>query len=233
MHDQLVPGPAWNPGRPGASAHAEYERRLRREEVRRNERFGRYVGPIVGALSGPDPRTANWRRGGDGEERVGLYLTRAVGRRGILLHDRAQGLRANIDHLAVVPSGVWVIDTKRYRGRVQKRGGWFGSPSLFVNGRNRNNLIAGAVAQRQRVQDALGSSIKVHVALCFTDGEWGFFAQPFTMRGVVVTWPRRLVATLLGAGPLATRERDLVAARLDDAFPSYAPSGTSHKPTGP
>ena len=46
----------------------------------------------------------------------------------MVLHDRAvPGGRANIDHIAVVPSGVWVIDTKHYRGRLEQRdlGGWF------------------------------------------------------------------------------------------------------------
>jgi hypothetical protein len=45
-----------------------------------------------------------------------------VGHVGLVLHDRAiPGTRSNIDHIAVVPSGVWVIDTKQYRGRVQRR----------------------------------------------------------------------------------------------------------------
>jgi hypothetical protein len=48
---------------------------------------------------------------------VGLSLSRAVGRVGLVLHDRSvPGTRSNIDHLAVVPSGVWVIDTKHYAG---------------------------------------------------------------------------------------------------------------------
>jgi hypothetical protein len=54
---------------------------------------------------------------------VGRLLSAAVGDAGVVLHDRAvpRG-RANIDHIAVVPSGVWVIDTKRYRGRVRRSG---------------------------------------------------------------------------------------------------------------
>jgi hypothetical protein len=36
----------------------------------------------------------------------------------VLLHDRRiPGTRANIDHLAVTPTGVYVIDTKKYQGR--------------------------------------------------------------------------------------------------------------------
>jgi len=33
----------------------------------------------------------------------------------VVLHDRAiPGSRANIDHIGIGPTGVWVIDTKRY-----------------------------------------------------------------------------------------------------------------------
>ena len=39
-----------------------------------------------------------------------------------LLHDRRiPGRRSNIDHLAVSPSGIWVIDSKRYAGRARVR----------------------------------------------------------------------------------------------------------------
>ena len=37
------------------------------------------------------------------------------------------GSRANIDHVAITRSGVFVIDAKNYTGKVQKidKGGWF------------------------------------------------------------------------------------------------------------
>jgi len=41
-----------------------------------------------------------------------------------ILHDRRiPGSRANIDHIVVAPSGVWIIDAKRYSDQlVQRRG---------------------------------------------------------------------------------------------------------------
>lgn len=234
MRPQTAHGPAWDAGRPGASARAEYERLRQREAAAREARFGRVLGAVVGAVSGPNPRTVAWARGSAGEESVGRLLTRVVGNAGIVLHDRAvPGGRANIDHIAVVPSGIWVVDTKRYRGRVRQRGGWFGSgSSLLVNRHNRTNLVASALKQRQLVQQALEAKVPVRVALCFTDAEWGMFAKPFTLNGVMVSWPRRLAVSLRAPGPLTKRDLRLLAERIDQAFPAYAPSGTSHNPTG-
>ncbi|MGH9047172.1 MAG: nuclease-related domain-containing protein [Acidimicrobiales bacterium] len=233
MSEEVVRGP-WDLGRPGFSARAEYQRLLDNEAARRRDVFGRYLGPVVDAVAGPSKEASAWAKGGKGEEAVGHYLTRVVGAHGVVLHDRAvpEG-RANIDHIAIVPSGVWVIDTKRYRGRVEQRGGWFRSPpALFVDGHNRTNLVTGALQQRQMVQRFLGPKVPVQAALCFADADWGLFAKPLHLNDVMVTWPRRLGGSLLaGGGQLAARERDELAQRLGVAFPAYVP-GTSHSPTG-
>lgn len=114
-------------GRAGASARAEYERRQARDEARLRAVFGP-LAPVVRFIAGPEPSTEAWARGAAGEERVGHWLDEAVRGSGMVLHDRAlpHG-RANIDHLAVVASGIWVIDTKHFRGRLERRdlSGWF------------------------------------------------------------------------------------------------------------
>jgi nuclease-like protein len=52
----------------------------------------------------------------------------------VVLHDLAiPGSRANLDHLVIGPGGVFVIDSKQYRGRLQldPTGGlWHGRHSL-------------------------------------------------------------------------------------------------------
>jgi Nuclease-related domain len=222
-------------GQPGGSARREYERRLHNDDKRRRRIFGRHLASVIKVVAGERPTTSAWDRGGQGEARVGRYLTEAVGHTGYVLHDRRiPRTQGNIDHIAVVPSGVWVIDTKQYRGRVQQHdlGGWFTSrPALFVNGRNQTKLIPGAQSQVNRVQTAVGD-IEVHGCLCFNDAEWGLLAKPFLIDGITVTWPRRLAGSLIRPGPLGPRELNDLAARLSRAFPSYAPGGTSHKPTG-
>jgi hypothetical protein len=58
--------------------------------------------------------------GAVGEERLGGRLIELAGESLRVLHDRRiPGSRANIDHLAVTPTGIWVIDAKKYKGRPQ------------------------------------------------------------------------------------------------------------------
>ncbi|HEX4434453.1 MAG TPA: nuclease-related domain-containing protein [Acidimicrobiales bacterium] len=227
-------------GEAGASARAEYERRQAKDETRRRALFGP-LAPVARLLAGPKSSTEAWGRGADGEERVGHWLDRAVGGRGVVLHDRAlpQG-RANIDHLVVTPSGVWVVDTKHFRGRLERRElrGWFvPRPRLFVAGRDQSRLLTSARRQQALVAEALaagqaGPGAPVRVALCFTGAQVGLFTRPFTLEGVLVTWPRAFARILAAAGPLSRAERRALADRLAQAFPPYAPGGTSHRPTG-
>jgi hypothetical protein len=234
-------------GRAGASARAEYEQRQAKDEARRWALFGP-LAPVVRFLAGPKRSTEAWGRGAAGEERVGHWLERAVGGSGVVLHDRALShRRANIDHIAVVASGVWVIDTKHFRGRLERRelGGWFvPHPRLFVAGRDQSRLVTAARRQQALVAETLraeelgaeepgaGAGALVRVALCFSGTEVGLFTRPFTLEGVLVTWPRPFARVLGADGPLGPVERRVLAARIARAFPPYAPGGTSHKPTG-
>jgi hypothetical protein len=68
----------------------------------------------------PSPDAIAWRQGAAGEQRTARLLA-ALERQGwVVLHDLAiPGSRANIDHLVIGPGGVFVIDSKHYRGRLQ------------------------------------------------------------------------------------------------------------------
>jgi hypothetical protein len=68
----------------------------------------------------PTPDAVAWRRRAAGERRTGRLLA-ALERDGwAILHDLAvPGSRANVDHLVIGPGGVFVIDSKQYRGRLQ------------------------------------------------------------------------------------------------------------------
>jgi hypothetical protein len=89
-----------------------------------------WLGLVLGVLAAmaagwrlrfqPSPDAVAWRRGAAGERRTARVLA-ALERQGwAVLHDLAvPGSRANIDHLVIGPSGVFVIDSKQYRGRLQ------------------------------------------------------------------------------------------------------------------
>jgi Nuclease-related domain len=69
----------------------------------------------------PSPQARAWQRGASGERRTARLLDR-LGRDGYqVFHDLAMpGSPANIDHLVVGPSGVFVIDSKQWTGSVQQ-----------------------------------------------------------------------------------------------------------------
>jgi hypothetical protein len=68
----------------------------------------------------PSPDAVAWRRGAVGERRTARVLAGLEPYGWTVLHDLAiPGSRANIDHLAIGSGGVFVIDSKQYRGRLQ------------------------------------------------------------------------------------------------------------------
>jgi hypothetical protein len=67
----------------------------------------------------PSPDAIAWRRGVAGEQRTARLLGPLERQGWVVLHDLAvPGSAANIDHLVIGPGGVFVIDSKQYRGRL-------------------------------------------------------------------------------------------------------------------
>jgi hypothetical protein len=214
-------------GQAGASAQREYERRHQKREAQIDQRWGRLAG-VVKFLS-EDPQSMRaWQRGSEGERRLAEGLTRRVGDRAVLLHDRkVPKSRGNIDHIAIAASGIWVIDAKTYKGKVERRdkGGWFKTDlRLYVGGRNRTKLVDGLDWQVDAVHKALGDEVvPIHAVLCFIDAEWSFFAKPFRMGGVWVTWGRKLAEMIAEPGELTREDVLRVADRLVKGLPSASP----------
>jgi hypothetical protein len=104
-----------------------------------NPGLARLVGPATAAGLAwrlrfrPSADTLAWRHGAQGERRTGRRLA-PLERAGYqVFHDLAvPGSAANVDHLVVGPTGVYVIDSKRYSGQLRYSGGhlWRGSRSL-------------------------------------------------------------------------------------------------------
>lgn len=186
-------------GLAGGSARQEYERRRAKDEARIRERWGRFGGLAV-ALSDEKQSTTAWRTGAAGEARVGGLLDSIASPHIRVLHDRrVPGSRANLDHLVVTPGGIWVIDTKRYKGRIELHfeGGLFRprTSHLIVGGRNKSALVDGMRWQIDAVKAVAGTA-PVFGALCFVEAEWSLFAKPFWTNDVYVAWPKKLVESL-------------------------------------
>jgi Nuclease-related domain len=138
-----------------------------------------------------------------------------------VLHDRrVPGSRANIDHIAVGPAGVFVIDAKKYSGQIEVRdvGGLFRTDErLYVNGRDRSKLVDGVLGQIEVVREALGdqfADVPVRAVLCFIGCEWGWIMRTKRINGVTVLWPTALP-------DLVSVDGDLGSQRLPPSLISY------------
>ncbi|MFS4507540.1 nuclease-related domain-containing protein [Clavibacter sp. Sh2141] len=204
----------------GASARREYERRRARDQEATRRAWGRFGGIAV-ALSTERRSTTAWRTGAVGEERLGAALDGIASPRLRVLHDRRiPGTRANIDHIAVTGAGVWVIDAKRYTGRVSLRveGGLLRprTETLRIGGRDRTKLVTGVQRQVALVQAAL-PDVRVTGSLCFVDADWPLLGGDFVIGGVRVRRPRTLTKALAGDDG-GTLDVDAVTAALADRF---------------
>lgn len=177
--------------RAGASAQREFERRVAAREGRIRTRFGQRLGGLVLALTDEPQATRAWAQGARGEREVARALAGLAGVR--LLNDlHVRGQRRNIDHVAVTPAGVFVIDAKDYRGqiRIQDVGGLFRTDNrLFVGRRDCSHLADGMAWQVdavRRVLDSCGVAPipPVTPVLCFVKGDWPLFRAPSEFRGV-------------------------------------------------
>jgi hypothetical protein len=79
---------------------------------------GRRAGRVAAAVSAFEQVRA-WQRGAEGERRTAQLLERLTRDGYVVFHDLAvPGSPASVDHLAIGPSGMFVIDSKQWSGRV-------------------------------------------------------------------------------------------------------------------
>jgi hypothetical protein len=217
----------------GVSAQREYDKRSARREQQIRQQHPR-LGGLLLALSKEPTSTRVWAQGAAGERAVAARLDALNGDHVAALHDRRlrrpDGTlsKANIDHIAVTPSGVWVIDAKTHQGslEVRRSGGLF-SPrveALYINGRDQTRLVHGLLKQVDAVRRELSTvkaSIAVQGALCFVGTELPWFGSS-SIADVPVLGRRGLAKLLLRPGDVDTSEREAVAAFLDQRFPPAA-----------
>jgi hypothetical protein len=205
-------------GTPGASARREFERRKARREERTRTKHPRLAGVIL-ALKEEPQSTRAWETGALGEERLGTRLNELASDEVRVLHDRRiPGTRANIDHLAVTPTGVYVIDAKKYRGRPRLKieGGLLRSrvEKVLVGTRDCTKLVDGVLKQVDLARGICGDDVPVHGVLCFVEADWPLLGGSFVTRGVEALWPKKLLSKLNAAGHLDVQSIDEIHRRL-------------------
>lgn len=183
-----------------------------------------HLGGLILALNEDPSHVRAWQTGAVGEEEFGRALS-AIGSDAIkVLHDRKiPRSSVNIDHIAVTSQGVWLLDAKRYKGKIETRGhGLFSRrpPDLYVGGRNQTQLVVGVQRQIEVVESVLqqftasaGYEVPVRGALVFVNAEFGLFTKPFRVDGIWVGWGkplrRRLTEEAGGTLPVTTIAKHL------------------------
>ena len=182
------------------------------------------LGGLIHALSDEPQSTRAWDIGAVGEERLGNRLNEFATDTLRVLHDRRiPGSRANIDHLAVTPTGVYVIDAKKYRGRphLQVEGGLLRPrvEKLLVGSRNCTPVVDGVIKQVGIVREHVQDTVPIHGVLCFVEADWPLIGGSFTTRGVEALWPKKLYPKLRSDGPVDVDTIALIHRRLASALP--------------
>lgn len=217
----------------GVSAQREYDKRSARRQQQIRQQHPR-LGGLLLALSKEPTSTRVWAQGAAGERAVAAKLDALTGDHVAALHDRrlrrADGTlsKANIDHIAVTPSGVWVIDAKTHQGplEVRRSGGLFSRrvEALYINGRDQTRLVLGLLKQVDAVRRELATveaNIAAQGALCFVGTELPWFGSS-SIADVPLLGRRGLTKLLLRPGEVNTSEREAVAAFLHQRFPPAA-----------
>ena len=203
----------------GASLAREHAQR-RGSRERRVRAAHPHIGGLLLALSTPPQHEEAFRIGEAGEIAVGAALQKAVGQvDGVVLHNRRRpGGHGDIDHIAIVPGGIYVIDAKAVKGRVEIHHPWFRAPELRIAGCDRTKYLDGLDRQTQAVRVAIATTdhatVPVQGALCFTHADLPFW-RTIEIRDHLLIYRKALTRRLLAAGPLDPARIQQLALILD------------------
>jgi len=160
--------------------------------------------PVLDLIRRPQHIDA-WRSGAEGERVVGKMLDKLVSQGVVAIHDRrVPGRNTNIDHIAIAPSGIFVVDTKNVAGKVvASRSG------LRVAGRRQDKMLAGVAGQIAVVRGVLhgtgGPQVEVRGVLCFTKADLPWLRPK--PNGIALLYPRGLRRVLTTGDAVLTPEQ--------------------------
>jgi hypothetical protein len=174
-----------------------------------------------GLIAPSDKLSTDARRTGQvaSERRAGSLEALMAGSGVRLLNDRrVPGARATIDHLAVGPRGVSVINAVRESGRARVAGG-----RLLVDGVDRTALVQDVLRGVAVIRLGLAAfpMLPVRGAICWVEPALPRVSK-LSLDGVAIDGPRALAEALRGPGPVSPRWVEHFAAILDRRLPPRA-----------
>ena len=112
---------------------------------------------------------------------------------------------------------MWVIDAKRYKGKVAVSKPLFGQPKLRIAGRDKTKLVDGLAKQVALVEAAM-LEIAPDVPNHGADADLPMLGK-LTFKGFPLLYPKSLAKRINAAGPLDRDRVPAVAAELAIRFP--------------
>lgn len=173
-------------------------------------------------------RDRKWRQGAAGEYLMDVHLHENLSNGEIILADRrVPNSSSNIDHVVIASSGVWIIDSKKWRGKVEYVSSSGSNWRLLVNGQDHTDEVDKIFAQVIPVAQVLEDrSTPINPALCFIDADWrdsiilrDLFKRPYKHDRVVISPPRLLVKVIKKPGPLDNAAVQRIGEILDRRLP--------------
>ena len=145
-------------------------------------------------LAWGDRRLGNFLKGAKGEEWVAHELSFLSAEYTVFNGLRLGGGKQNFDHIIVGPSGVYVVETKNWKGSVEFRDG-----KLYAGGKEPSRpplkQVKAATAELVSfIDDAGCGAVPVHSVLCFLGTKLP--EDLMNVNGVVVCLGTRLVEVL-------------------------------------
>ena len=145
---------------------------------------------FLGVGQGVERDLGRWRRGAEGEERVGQILEGLSADGWHVIHDVSFG-RGNIDHIAIGPGGVFTVETKSHAGRISID-------------RLDPKMLSQAYAEKKVLEDRTG--IEARPLLVFSRA-YLIEAPPVTRQGVAILPARLLPGFFSRQRPTMSREQ--------------------------
>lgn len=182
--------------------------------------------------SGTKRYPTRWRKGATGEYIMYERLTREL-RNGERIFPSLSlpGRPSDIDSLVVASSGVWVLDAKRWSGRIK-----YGSKSLFhfdtrsrlyVDGVDHTSDIAKIDEAVIPIAEIIGDpSVPIHRAWALVYADWAMphvfrfllGMKPIRHEGVWLGPPGTLCRLIKEPGPLSQEQIDALADRFQNSL---------------
>jgi len=191
------------------------------------------VNPVGGSAALREARVRRdpkWTKGAAGEYLMDLSLHSHVNEGAVILTDRqVPGTKSNIDHIVVAPSGVWIVDSKVWKGRIEYKSVTMMSTAkrLFVDGKDRTSAVEAIFNLVIPVAQLLGDkSVPIKPALVFIEGDWSDTSaarilanRPYQHLSVWISWPRAIWKKINEPGPLDKDAIKRIGADLDTSLP--------------